>query len=72
MGQMAMATDRGGWQTMVTSGARSPISKRPFGTEVEAATGAWTVRALWGVPQGVSEVDQGKKGSDENRWWGKG
>ena len=46
MGQVAMTTDHGGWPTMPTSDAGSPIRRRSSETREEAVTGAWTVRPL--------------------------
>ena len=63
MGQVAMATDYGGRQTMPTSGMGSPIGGHPLGTRVEATTGAWMVRPLHGVPQRAGGVREGQKDS---------
>ena len=63
MGQVAMATSRDSWRTMLTGGARSLIGGRPSGTRVEATTGAWMVRPLHGVPQRAGGVREGQKDS---------
>ena len=61
MGQLAMAIDHGGRQTMPTGGARSSIGGRSSETQVEAVMGAWTVRSLYQEPKGVGEASEGGK-----------
>ena len=59
-GQVAMATGRDGRRTMPTGGAGSPTGKRPSGTRVEDATGAWTVRPLHGASPGIGQANEGR------------
>ena len=59
-GHVAMATSRDGRRTMPTGGAGSPIGGRPSGTQVEDATGAWTVRLLHGAPPGIGKASEGR------------
>ena len=59
MGQMAMAVDNGGRQTMPIGGVGSSISGWSSGTREEAAMGAWTVHTLYRAPRGVSEASEG-------------
>ena len=63
MGQVAMGTDHGGWRTMPTGDAGSPIDGRSSEMREEAVTGAWTVRLLHRALQEVG-------GADEEREWG--
>ena len=65
-GQMAMATGRDSLQTMPAGGAGSPIGRRPSGTRVEDATGAWTVCPVHRAPPGIGKASEGRS----NGIWG--
>ena len=61
MGQMAMAIDHGGWQTMPTGGVGFSIGGWPSGTREEATMRAWTVRPLYRTPPGGQWSKRGRK-----------
>lgn len=61
VGQMAMATEHGGQQTMPTGGMGTLNGRRPLGSQEEVAMGAWTVCSLQGLRQRVSKADVGKE-----------
>ena len=56
-----MATDLGGWRTIPTGDARSPISGRSSETQEEAVTGARTVHPLHRAPQDVGGANKGRE-----------
>ena len=58
MGQVAMATDHGGWPTMPTGDTGSPIGGRSSETREEAVMGAWTIRPLHRAPRDVGRADK--------------
>ena len=60
MGQVAMTTKYGNWQTMLTGDVGSPIGRRLSGTWEEAAMGPWTVCLLHGAPLGLGEASEGR------------
>ena len=58
---MVMATDHGGWRTMPTGDAGSPIGRRSPEMREEAVTGAWTVRLLHSALRDVGGADKGRE-----------
>ena len=60
VGQVAMATNHGGQQTMLTGDAGSLIGGRPSGAQEEAVTGTWTACLLHGAPLGVGKANEGR------------
>ena len=61
LGQMAMAIDHGGRQTMPTGGVGSSIDGRLSGTQEEETMGAWTIRLLYWAPLGVGGMSEPEK-----------
>ena len=61
VGQVAMATEHGGQQTMPTGGMGTLNGTRLLRSQEEVAMEPWTVCPLQGVRQRVSKADVGKE-----------